>query len=117
MTPDTLRPTRTITTEALHRVTAHDFQDALHDLNGDVPRDPDDFTPDTITTLLRDLRACEGYLLTMQRLAEQQAIWQFCSTYTAATRQAAQEALEQRAMRGMANDIGEAGYEWEWERA
>lgn len=112
-----MTPTRTITTEALHRVTVLDFQDALHDLNGDVPGDPDDFTPDAITTLLRDLRACEGYLLTMQRLAEQRATCQPCPTYTPETRRAAQEAIEQRAMRGMANDIGLAGYEWEWERA
>lgn len=113
-----MTPTRTITTEALHRITVHDYKDARAALTADEPGNPDDFTPDAITTLLRDLRACEGYLLTMQRLAEQQATCQPCPTYTPATRQAAQEAIAQReAMRGMVNDIGDAGYEWEWERA
>lgn len=104
--------TRTISTDRLHRVTVLDFQDARDAFNCDVPDDPGDFTPDTITTLLSHLSVCEGYLLTMQRLAEHRATCQPCPTYTDETRQAAREALDQReALRGMVNDIGPSSYE------
>lgn len=58
-----------MTPTTLHRVMVHDLRDALDDLCGDVPADPEDFTAVAIDTLLGHLRRCEDYLVMLRHNA------------------------------------------------
>ena len=58
-----------MTPTTLHRVMVHDLRDALDDLRGDVPADPEDFTPAAIDTLLGRLADCEAYLVMLRHNA------------------------------------------------
>ena len=58
-----------MTPTTLHRVMVHDLRDALDDLRGDVPANPEDFTAVAIDTLLSHLGRCEDYLVMLRHNA------------------------------------------------
>ncbi len=58
-----------MTPTTLHRVMVHDLRDALDDLYGAVPANPEDFTVVAIDTLLSHLMRCEGYLVMLRHNA------------------------------------------------
>ena len=84
-------PTPTLDPATFRRILEQDFRDALDDFSGAVPVQPDDYTTETVGTLLRHLDRCEGYLVMLERIARQ---IETCD-----------------AMRGMQNDIGPASWE------
>jgi len=112
-------PTRYLTAADLRDDALRDTLGRIEDVTALLQLPGSHVTAETITEAWD---AWDRVRYAFERLAETQkrvdACACKCPTYTAETRQAAREALAQReALRGMANDIGEPGYEWAWERS
>lgn len=91
-----------MTPERLLRIQHNDLKDALDALYDPLPVNPGEWTDEAVSALMRRLYIAEARTRQIRETLNAKRVYGSSCDGTAA-------------LRGMVNDMGEAGYEWPWE--